>query len=87
MFTGDARMCIYGVQKGGLGGAYKFDNYWDTNGCEELPPERRERGRAGGLRLNLESTDILMTWKGQPLRGPLIISVSRNQYTCLVSTI
>ena len=55
-------------------------------GGEELPPERRERGGAGYVRLNLESTNILMSWKGQPLRGPLIINVSRNQYTCLVSS-
>lgn len=86
MFTADARMCIYGVQKGDLAGAYKLDSYWNTNGGEELPPERREWGRAGDLRLNLESTNILMTRKGQPLRGSLIINVSRNQYTCLVST-
>lgn len=49
---------MHRVWKSRLGGRYKLDNYWNTNGDEELPLDRRQRERAGVLRPNLETTNI-----------------------------
>lgn len=56
--AGDARVCMQRVRKSGLGGRYKLDNYWNMDGSEELPLDRRQRGRGGVLTPNLETINI-----------------------------